>query len=94
MVAFLSWNALAIFITRVHVQGFGSVNPIDVYMDMGDPGDEWLIGLGYYFHGIGLIMLFYTIYTIFISAKSTVQDVEEGVRSGRQYDMFERYRNG
>jgi hypothetical protein len=91
IMAFTAWNGLALFIGCINWMGFGSVNQIEAMKCMGDPSYEWLIGLGYFFHGMGIGMLLLGIYDTFIVARTGVLQLDESVRTGqKKYDLFER----
>jgi len=92
LICFLLWNALAIFGTTIEFVGFGSTNVLPIYSKgMGDPSWEWMIGLSWVFHGLGMGMLLFGIYDTLIVARSAVVDLDEGVKSGKPYQIFERY---
>jgi hypothetical protein len=93
LITFLLWQSLAVFGTEIDFIWAGSINVVEAHQAMGDPGYEWLIGLSYVFHGIGLVMLLFGLYDTFIVAKSALMDYDDAFKSGKPYDIFPRYRS-
>jgi hypothetical protein len=92
LICFLLWNVLAVFSTSIEFIGFGSTGVLPIYSkQMGDPSWEWMTGLAWVFHGMGVAMLLFAIVDTFLVARSAVVDLDEKMKNGKPYELFERY---